>query len=355
MDTKLREERAWLVIGSLMVLAAVALAVAVVYTKPVMVPFVLAVFLVTIVSPGVDFLVVRWRFPRSLAITAALLLVLAVMTIFGVLIYTGFLEIGAKATQYTDYFVTLADDSLGRVQDSADISPAVKEAVANIRTKLIDELQAKLPALLSGTVGTALNLVSTGFLAIIFVVFLLAGRQSPPTTAGIYAEIETAIRRYVTTKFLISAATGILVGLILWAFGLPMASLFGLLAFLLNFIPSIGSIIATLLPIPVAVAEFDNPWTILAVVILPGSIHMFIGNVLEPKLMGEGLELHPVTVLLSLAAWGLLWGPIGMLLAVPITAMIRIVLMRFGTTRPMGELLAGKLPGQNQPNAAGRT
>jgi AI-2 transport protein TqsA len=78
---------------------------------------------------------------------------------------------------------------------------------------------------------------------------------------------------------------------------------------------------------------------------------MLIGNVLEPKLMGEGLELHPVTVLLSLAAWGLLWGPIGMLLAVPITAVIRIVLVRFEITKPIGELLGGRLPGQVRSRA----
>jgi AI-2 transport protein TqsA len=61
--------------------------------------------------------------------------------------------------------------------------------------------------------------------------------------------------------------------------------------------------------------------------------------------MGKGLELHPVTVLLALVAWGLLWGPVGMVLAVPITAMIRIILVRFETTKPLGELLAGNLPG----------
>ncbi len=348
---KLDEERAWLAIGSLMVLAAVALAVAVIYTEPVMVPFVLAVFIVTIVSPVVDFLVVRWRFPRSLAIMAALLLVLAVMVVFGLLMIMAVQEIAATATQYSDYFVKLADRWLDRLHD-LEIA-GVDQVIANAQTKLLDELQANLPRLLSQTVGTATSIVSIGFLVIIFVVFLLAGRRSPPTSSGVYAEIESAIRRYITTKTLISAATGILVWLILWAFGLPMASLFGMLAFLLNFIPSIGSVVATLLPIPVAVAHFQGDvWMILLVVALPGSVHMFIGNVLEPKLMGEGLELHPVTVLLALAAWGLLWGPVGMLLAVPITAMIRIVLVRFETTKPVGELLAGKLPGQAEPATA---
>jgi AI-2 transport protein TqsA len=124
-----------------------------------------------------------------------------------------------------------------------------------------------------------------------------------------------------------------------------MAWLFGLLVFLLNFIPNIGSIVATLLPIPVAVTQFQDPWMVLAVVAIPGAIHLTIGNLIAPRLMGRGVELHPVTVLLALAFWGLLWGIVGMVLAVPIVAVVRIVLGRFGTTRPVAELLAGRLPG----------
>jgi AI-2 transport protein TqsA len=124
-----------------------------------------------------------------------------------------------------------------------------------------------------------------------------------------------------------------------------MAWLFAFIVFLLSFIPSIGPIIATLLPLPVAVTQFHDPWTIAAVILIPGAIHMVIGNIIEPKLMGRGLELHPVTVLLALAFWGLLWGVVGMVLAVPIVAMLRIVLSHFGTTRSLADLLAGHLPG----------
>jgi AI-2 transport protein TqsA len=124
-----------------------------------------------------------------------------------------------------------------------------------------------------------------------------------------------------------------------------MAWLFALLVFLLNFIPNVGSIVATLLPIPVAVAQFQDPWMVLAVVAIPGSIHLTIGNLIAPRLMGRGVELHPVTVLLALAFWGLLWGIVGMVLAVPIVGVVRIVLSRYGTTRPLAELLSGRLPG----------
>jgi AI-2 transport protein TqsA len=147
----------------------------------------------------------------------------------------------------------------------------------------------------------------------------------------------------------ISAVTSLLIWIVLWAFGLHLAWLFALLIFFFTYIPSVGPIIATLLPIPVAVTQFSDPWMIVAIVAVPGAIHMLIGNVVTPKLMGRGLELHPVTVLLALAFWGLLWGVVGMILAVPIVAMLRIVFSRFNTTRPLANLLAGQLPRSTDP------
>jgi AI-2 transport protein TqsA len=125
-----------------------------------------------------------------------------------------------------------------------------------------------------------------------------------------------------------------------------------LLVIFFSYIPSIGPIIATLLPVPVAVAQFQNPLTILAIIAIPGAIHMTIGNLVTPKLMGRGLELHPVTVLLALAFWGLLWGVVGVVLAVPIVAMLRLVLSQFSTTQSLANLLAGHLPGTGAPISA---
>jgi AI-2 transport protein TqsA len=186
---------------------------------------------------------------------------------------------------------------------------------------------------------------------VIFVLFLLAGRNPRHAATGIYAEIEATIRQYITTKTIISAVTGLLVGVILALLGLRMAPLFGLLAFLLNYIPNIGSLIAVLLPIPIAVAQFHDVAHVVAVVVLPSIVHLTIGSVVEPRLMGRGLELHPVTVLLALAFWGLLWGLMGMVLAVPIVAVLKIVLSRLDTTRPLGQLLSGQLPGTPPPPA----
>jgi AI-2 transport protein TqsA len=158
----------------------------------------------------------------------------------------------------------------------------------------------------------------------------------------VYRDVVQKIRRYLGIHVVISIVTGVLVWATLAIIGLELAGVFGVLAFLLNFIPSIGSIIVTFLPIPIAVVQFQSsPWMIVLVVAIPGIIQNLLGNIIEPKLMGEGLDLHPVTILLALSFWGYLWGIVGMFLAAPITAAIRIVLMQFDTFQPIANLLAG--------------
>jgi AI-2 transport protein TqsA len=152
------------------------------------------------------------------------------------------------------------------------------------------------------------------------------------------------VQRYLVQKAAISAFTGVLVGASLTLLGVPLAMAFGLLAFLLNFVPNVGSIVATLLPLPVVIVSPDiSTGTAVAAIAVPGAIQVTIGNFLEPKLMGDALDLHPVTILISLIFWGMLWGLVGALLATPITAVLKILMDRFGGSRPVAELMAGRL------------
>ena len=335
-NTEVRNEQVWLVVGSLMILATVALAAALVYTRNVMIPFVLAIIITAVVAPIADFQVVRWRFPSWVAVLTMLLLVLAILALMGIVLIVAVQTMLHTAHEYSAQVAHLAERLLAQLN-----ARGIEVDQAHVSA----ELESHLPAVITETAGTVTAVVSHGFLILFFVVFLLVGRDPHHRRTDIYAEIETTIRGYISTMTVLAAITGLLVGLVLWAFGLHMAWLFGLLVFVLSFIPNVGPIIATLLPVPVAVTQFQDPWMILAIVAVPGSIHMVIGNFVAPKLMGRGLELHPVTVLLALAFWGLLWGVVGMVLAVPIVAMLRIVLGKFTTTRSLAGLLAGHLPG----------
>jgi AI-2 transport protein TqsA len=330
-----RDEHTWLITGSLMTLAVVALAGVLHYTRAVMIPFVLAVFIVSLVSPLLDFQVIRLRLPRFVAVLVTLLVVIMFVALVCVLMTGAVQTLIAKVGQYTDNFVDLAKQGFAKL-DAWGLELE--------QDKIVGGLRNKLPSLVTNTLGRVFELLSSVVFVLIFVIFLLAGRNSHVVRSGVYKDVDLQIRRYIAIKVLISTLTGLLVWATLSFVGLELAGVFGILAFLLNFIPSIGSIVSTLLPIPIAAAQFQNPWLIVYVVAVPGVIQMFIGNALEPKLMGTELNLHPITILLALSFWGMLWGVAGMFLAAPMTAVIRIILMQFDTLRPLGKLLAGELP-----------
>ena len=367
-----KKEQSWLMTISLVVLAALAIGIILIFAKKILIPFVLAVFVFQISSPILDFQVLRLKWPRSLAVVFTLLIVGLFMALLSYLMADAMFKILAAVREYGTYFLNFVDkvfawlDQLttkfdvgfgfGKADPNAVMmaDPNIPEAVIQepaagnpnelLRNLVVQGVQKGLPIIISNAWGTITGFLSGFVLVSIFVIFLLIGRNPHIAQKGIYADIDHGVRHYLTIKTLMSAATGTLVWIILSLFGLPLAGVFGILAFLLNFIPSIGSIIATLLPIPIAVAQYHNPWFAALVVACPGAVQMVIGNGIEPRMMGKGLNLHPITVLLALAFWGLLWGIPGMFLAVPMTAVIRIVLMQFETLRPVGLLLAGRLP-----------
>ena len=335
------DELAWLSTVSLLIIGAVALGAALLYTRVVMVPFVLALLFSYLVSPIVDGMQTRLRIPRRVSIFFAILIVLGLMTLLVLLISVSSREIADSAPIYRERLASLAA-GLFSVLDRFGVDLGQNDVLEGLK-------QLPILSLVRSTAGGVVSFVSSGVLVLIFAVFLLAGRQPHEAHGGIYHEIDVKVRRYVVTKVTTSAITGLFVGLFLTLIGLDLALVFGILAFFLNFIPNVGSIIATLLPLPLALVQFESALPIILVLALPGLVQISVGNVLEPMLMGEGLELHPVAILIALVFWGLIWGAVGMLLAAPITAVLKIVLGRFETTRPFAGLLAGQLPDDRPP------
>ena len=149
---------------------------------------------------------------------------------------------------------------------------------------------------------------------------------------------------YLSVKLMASLATGLVAAAILFGFQVKLAALFALFMFLLNFIPSVGSIIAVLLPAPVLFLQFGLGPQFFIVIGLLVTTEFIIGNLIEPRFLGEGMDLHPATVVACLIFWTLVWGVPGAFLSVPITASIKIVLSKIKHTRPVAEFLAGRLP-----------
>ncbi len=153
-------------------------------------------------------------------------------------------------------------------------------------------------------------------------------------------QIQVQIRRYLYLKTMMSALTGVLSYLVLIWVGVDYAPFWALLIFLLNYIPTIGSLVAVALPTILALVQFDTLTPFLILLVSLGSLQMLIGNVLEPRLLGSSLNLSPLVVILALSLWGQIWGIIGMFLSVPITVISMIILSHFPATRPVAIMLS---------------
>ena len=183
---------------------------------------------------------------------------------------------------------------------------------------------------------------------LLFTVYLLQGRSAYGLQRAdefMQAEIDRQVRRYVVLKTAVCVGVGVLIGLIFSVLQLDLAFLVGLITFVANFVPNVGAIFATLLPMPLILLDPAVSVGVRALAfLLPLLVHTTVGNLIEPKMFGSSMELHPVIVLFALAFWGALWGISGAILSVPLTATCRIALR--ATRNPWSETLLRLLEGR---------
>ncbi|MFZ6032178.1 MAG: AI-2E family transporter [Melioribacter sp.] len=141
-----------------------------------------------------------------------------------------------------------------------------------------------------------------------------------------FKDITSQVQKYIITKFLISLTLGVLVGLVLWLYGVEFYVVWATLAFLLNFIPNIGSIIAVILPALMTLIQFESFGYMVLVTATLILVQNILGNIVEPMAFGDRLGLNPLVILISLMLWGYIWGIVGMFLSVPLTAVIKIII-----------------------------
>ena len=160
--------------------------------------------------------------------------------------------------------------------------------------------------------------------------------------AKLLQRIESSIGNYLGLKTLVSFCTGILSYFVLMIIGIDAPFFWAFLIMLLNFIPTIGSLIATLFPATYALLQFGSIEPFLVILLTVGLIQVFIGNVVEPKLMGNTLNISSLATLLALSIWGSIWGITGMFLSVPITVIMIIIFSQFKSTKAVAILLSEK-------------
>jgi len=254
------------------------------------------------------------------------------VSVLGVVVGQSVNEFAQVAPQYQARIQELANGVLAWVEEiglpTSEWSPldyVNPEAVVDL-----------LVELLGGTLGALAGLLSNAFLvllAVIFILFEAAGFRAKLRVAfgdrgdnlERFGQMTLQIQNYLAIKTAVSLATGLLAGLWVWGLGLDFPLLWGLVAFVFNYIPNLGSIFAAIGPVLLSVVQF-GPGRAIAVAAGYVVINVVFGNVIEPMLLGRRLGLSTLVVFLSLVFWGWVWGPMGMLLSVPLTMMLKIAL-----------------------------
>lgn len=216
-----------------------------------------------------------------------------------------------------------------------------------------------LPAYAASIASSFAGILASGGLISIYMLFLFLeqGRFDDKISAlfgaggqegdvrKIIDRVRNDIQKYISIKMFTSSLTGLLSYLFLRAVDVDFAGVWGLVIFLLNFIPTVGSIIATIFPAMIALAQSDGYSLFLLVLAGIGILQIGIGNILEPRLMGSSFNLSPIVILLNLGLWGYIWGIPGMFLCVPFLIILTIILSHFPQTRYISVILSsdGKL------------
>ena len=316
----------------LMILAATALTAMLVYAKVVLLPFTIALFTAMVANTITVWLNKKFKLPKYIGLTITL--ILFVSFIFGSVLFI---------SSSIENFINSADIYSQKLTDALDwLITHLQKMGVKADEALLMEYARQIPVMnmIKTMGGNIFSLFSNAFLVVLFLVFIFIGK--PQNNNAFINAIEKNISYYLIVKIGVSVIAAMLVWIILSLISTELASMFALLTFLLNFIPNIGPSIATLLPLPVLFLQYGFDWHLLIALILMGMVHFAIGNILETKWLGKSMDLNPIVVVASLIFWALIWGVMGALLAVPLTAIFKMTLERLDTTKPIANFISGK-------------
>lgn len=288
----------------------------------------------------------RFSIPRSICLTLSILIFLAAIWAVVNFLSASFGGVMEMAPIYQENLIRRLESlslpflDVGEFQD---------ENLGQAISGWID-----LPNYAASLAGSAAGILASSSLILIYVGFLffeqghfrnkisalVTDPEKEEEVNGIFDRIRDDIQKYITIKMFTSTLTGVLSFGLMLLMGVDHAGVWGLLIFLLNFIPTVGSIIATMFPAMIALAQSDGYYLFFMVLGGIGALQMIIGNVIEPRLMGSSFNLSPIVILLNLALWGTIWGVPGAFLCVPFLIIFTIIMSHFPRTRPIAIVLS---------------
>ncbi|MBU2915731.1 AI-2E family transporter [Reichenbachiella agariperforans] len=329
-------------------LSLIAVIVILVYTEEYVVPFIIALiiwFIIHELRENLQWIPwVRKNVPIWLQSLIAFVIINLVIIGVGELVYINSTILYENIDLYEQNFqaVLLQLNEIFNI----DIASKVNKYTHDFD---VDEFAASM-------LNTTTALFGNGFLIVIYVIFLLIEESIFPLKLkafypdeeeqekkqDLFYKMDQNIGRYLRLKTIVSFLTGALSYIVLLIFGVEAALFWALLIFVLNFIPTVGSLIATVFPAIFAVLQMAELAPFVYIMLSVGAVQIIIGNVVEPKLMGTSLNMSSLVVVLSLTIWGGIWGIMGMILSVPITVMMIIVFEEIPSLRFIAVALSEK-------------
>ena len=325
---------ALLLVACVVVLAGLKLA------HQVVVPFMLAVFIATIASTPIQWLT-RFKCPHWIAVSSVLVVLVIALFGLGLVFLQVVKEFQAEQSFYQQQIKDLTKNT---------IDPIIKSLFPDAESTFSEILDpSRVIPLASQALQSVGQLLSNAFLIFLTVLFILAeGKQLPSKLRSVLVERKMDVQwldqfganlnRYIAVKTCTSLLTGVFVTLLLVVMGVDFAILWGLLAFMLNYIPNIGSAIAAAPAILVTVVQLGF-WPAAVVLVGYVGINVGVGAGIEPRFLGRTLGLSTLVVFLSLIFWGWMFGPVGMLLSVPLTMTAKLALEAHKSTAWIAHLL----------------
>jgi len=330
--------------GALWIIATGVIAAGLYFLREPLTQFAMALILWLAIDGLAETLDKRIPFtPRWLALPIALVIVLSIITLIGVGIGSNVAAIFADHARYEVRLNQVLSEIYQRA-GAPGVPPTARDLIAQLN-----------PTRLAGQIGESLqNVVSSAIFTLIFLAFLFpaAGVMSAKidlifrdktrreAAADVFARIRTSMERYLWVQTVMSLIITTLTYITLAIVGLENALFWSFLIFFLNYIPTIGSVVAVVLTTAVALVQFPTIGPVITVAAGVSVWQFIIGNFVQPRMTSESLNLSAVVVLLALTIWGLMWGIVGAFLAAPMTVMIMIVLAQFPSTRWIAILLS---------------
>lgn len=311
--------------------------------KAIFIPLIFAVFLSFLFAPMIKYLR-KHKMPTALTIILMSIVIIMFFALTGGIVFAAINTFVNELPKYQEKLVLMINSSHHSIQALGDrANLALGEISFFSFSELLGSSGFSFSKLISGTMGTFIDYTVKLILTMIFLMFIVAGtgkfekriknvfssEEDKVKTLATMMSIQTQIQRYFFNKTLISLGTSLIGMLFLLVLGVDFVIVTGILLFVLNFIPNVGSIVASAFPILISLIQFGFGWRVIAVAGAMALTQMVFANILEPKLMGERLNLTPIMVLISLIFWAWVWGIEGMMLAVPITSAINIILKHF--------------------------